>query len=249
MSEHRFAVVIMAAGKGTRMNSDLPKVLHEIAGKPMILRVLDTAKELGASQKIVVVGHKRELVEAVVRGIADAAVVQDPPLGTGHAVLQAEEAVAPDCDNVLILSGDVPLLRDATLRELIDAHQTSGSDLTVLSTTAPNPFGYGRIIRDLDGVFTGIVEEKDATPEQRSISEINSGIYVVRREELFDALHKVTPNNAKGEYYLTDIVGIMSNYGKETQAVDCAEFSELQGINTVEELAAAEAAWLAQRAL
>lgn len=237
----------MAAGKGTRMNSDLPKVLHEIAGRPMILRVLETAEKLGAKQKIVVVGHKRELVESSVRGVADATVVQDPPLGTGHAVLQAEEAVSAVCDDVLILSGDVPLLQETTLRQLLDSHWASESNLTVLSTTAPNPFGYGRIIRDLDGIFTGIVEEKDATPEQRSISEINSGVYVVNREDLFEALHKVTPNNAKGEYYLTDIVRIMANAGKDTQAVNCADFSELQGINTAEELALAEAAWLARR--
>lgn len=241
------SVVILAAGKGTRMNSDLPKVLHELAGRPLILRVLDTAAKLGAGQTIVVVGHMRALVEQTVRDIATGTVVQDPPLGTGHAVLQAEEAISPNCQEILILSGDVPLLRSETLTELIRCHREGGADLTVLSTTAPNPFGYGRIVRDLDGEFTGIVEEKDATTEQRNISEINSGVYLAKREPLFQALHKVTPHNAKGEYYLTDIVGILGKAGRVTQAVNCAEFGELQGINTPAELAEAEAVWLARQ--
>ncbi len=231
------------------MNSDLPKVLHEIAGRSLISRVLDTAIALGAGQTIVVVGHMREKVEAAVSGLADHTVVQDPPMGTGHAVLRAEEAVSPNCTEVLILSGDVPLLQVATLQKFLDAHREAGCDLSVLSTTAPNPYGYGRIVRDLDGEFTGIVEEKDAMAEQRSISEINSGIYVVNRDDLFRALHKVTPNKIKGEYYLTDIVGILAKAGKSTQAVNCADFSELQGINTAEELAQAEAAWIARKAV
>lgn len=229
------------------MESDLPKVLHEIAGKPLILRVLETAKELGAAQTIVVVGHMRELVETAVAGFADQTVVQDPPLGTGHAVLQCQEAISKDCQDVLILSGDVPLLQANTLLELLRQHRESGSDLTVLSTRATNPYGYGRIVRDFDKEFTGIVEEKEATTDQRNLSEINSGIYLVRRKELFKALHKVTPNNAKGEFYLTDIVAIMGKAGKKTQAVICAEFRELQGINTPTELALAEAAWLARK--
>jgi len=243
-----FSVVILAAGKGTRMNSDLPKVLHEIAGRPLILRVLDTANELGAAQTIVVVGHMREMVEEAVAGIADATVIQDPPLGTGHAVLQAEEAVSSECHEVLILSGDVPLLRASTLEILLDRHRESGCELTVLSAKATNPFGYGRIVRDLDGEFTGIVEEKDANTDQRNLSEINSGVYVVNRRGLFWALHRVKPNNAKGEYYLTDIVGILAKAGKKTQAVNCADFTELQGINTPAELAQAETAWLARQA-
>ncbi len=247
VTDKSLAVVILAAGKGTRMNSDLPKVLHEVAGRSLILRVLDTARELGAGQTVVVVGHQRELVEAAVKGYADRTVVQDPPLGTGHAVLQAEEAVSPECTEVLILAGDVPLMQVSTLRKLLAEHRESRSSLTVLSTRAPNPFGYGRIVRDRDGAFTGIVEEKDATTEQRNLSEINSGVYVVQRKALFWALHRVTPNNAKGEYYLTDIVGILDAAGRRTQAVNCADFSELQGINTVEELALAEAAWLARK--
>ncbi len=230
------------------MNSELPKVLHEIAGRALVLRVLDTAREIGAGQTVVVVGHGRELVELAIHGQADRAVIQDPPLGTGHAVLQAEPVIARECGEVLILSGDVPLLRADTLRDLIQTHCDAEASLTVLSTTAPNPFGYGRIVRDTDGEFVGIVEEKDATSEQRNISEINSGIYVVVRSALFKALRKVTPNNAKGEYYLTDIVGILARDGLKIQAVNCAPFAELQGINTPEELQRSEAAWLARQA-
>lgn len=248
MSNTTLSVVILAAGKGTRMNSDLPKVLHEVAGRALILRVLDTAKEIGAGQLVVVVGHGRAQVEAAVAGQADCTVVQDPPLGTGHAVLQTEGVVAGAAREVLILSGDVPLLRADTLRDLLVHHAQTAAAVTVLSASAPNPYGYGRIIRDLDGDFVGIVEEKDATPEQRAVSEINSGVYVVNRRDLFDALHKVTPNNAKGEYYLTDIVGILSRSGRKIQAVNCAPFAELQGINTPEELHRAEAALLARKA-
>lgn len=230
------------------MNSDLPKVLHEVAGRALILRVLDAARAIGAGQLIAVVGHGRELVEAAVVGQADRTVVQDPPLGTGHAVLQTEGVIAGTAEQVLILSGDVPLLRADTLRELLASHAQTGAAVTVLSASAPNPFGYGRVIRDLDGDFVGIVEEKDATPEQRAVSEINSGVYVVNRRDLFEALHKVTPNNAKGEYYLTDIVGILSRSGRKIQAVNCAPFAELQGINTPEELRRAETAWLARQA-
>lgn len=231
------------------MNSDLPKVLHEIAGRPLICRVLDLARELGVGQTVVVVGHMRDRVEAAISGLADRTVVQDPPLGTGHAVLQAEEAISEKTEEVLILSGDVPLLQVGTLVSFLAAHRDSNCALSVLSAHAPNPFGYGRIVRDLDGECTGIVEEKDATAEQRSVSEINSGIYVVKKLLLFEALHKVKPLNAKGEYYLTDIVGILANEGHGVQAVDCADFAELQGINTPEELARAEAAWLARKAV
>ncbi|MBK6766845.1 MAG: NTP transferase domain-containing protein [bacterium] len=241
MSTPALAIVILAAGKGTRMNSDLPKVLHEVAGRPLILRAVDTAGALEPGCVLAVVGFGRELVDAALAGSGVSTVVQDPPLGTGHAVLQVREAVPAGCSDVLILTGDVPLLRSETLRELLQEHAANDCVLTVLSTQAPNPYGYGRIVRDIDGEFTGIVEEKDATPEQRNISEINSGVMVGRRDELFWALRKVKPNNAKGEYYLTDIVGILDNAGHRIQAVNAGKFDELQGINTPEELARAEA--------
>lgn len=248
MSETALAVVILAAGKGTRMNSDLPKVLHEIAGRPLLLRVVETAAQLKPKQMLAVVGFGRELVEAALVGSGVETVLQDPPLGTGHAVLQTREALSRECEEVLILAGDVPLLRSETLAELIRLHQESECDLTVLSIHAPNPYGYGRIVRDFDREFTSIVEEKEATTDQRNLSEINSGVYVVKRKELFRALTKIKPNNAKGEFYLTDIVGIMANAGKRIQAVNVGTFDELQGINTPDELARAEAVFLARKA-
>ncbi len=248
MSDAALGVVILAAGKGTRMNSELPKVLHEIAGKPLLLRVVDTAKKLVPKQMLAVVGYGRELVETALAGTGVETVLQDPPLGTGHAVLQTREAVSRECDEVLILAGDVPLLKTETLAELVRLHQESECDLTVLSTYASNPYGYGRIVRDFDREFTSIVEEKEATTDQRNLSEINSGVYIVKRRELFRALVKVKPNNAKGEFYLTDIVGIMANSGKRIQAVMVGTFDELQGINTPEELARAEAVFLARKA-
>lgn len=241
MNRPALAVVILAAGKGTRMNSDLPKVLHEVAGKALILRVIDTARRLEPGSVLAVVGYGREAVEEALGSSGVGTVVQDPPLGTGHAVLQTREAIPSGSSDVLILAGDVPLLRCETLVALLEHHAASECVLTVLSTQAPNPYGYGRVVRDIDGEFTGIVEEKDATPEQRNISEINSGVMVARREELFWALSKVKPNNAKGEYYLTDIVGILGNAGHRIQAVNAGKFDELQGINTPEELARAEA--------
>ena len=229
------------------MNSDLPKVLHEICGRALVLHVLDVARELAPEKIVVVVGHKRELVEEALAGLSGVVtVVQDPPMGTGHAVLQAEPAISSEFSEVLILAGDVPLLRARTLDRLLES--LMDADLTVLSTTAPNPDGYGRIVRDGEGRFLAIVEHKDATAEQRKVNEINSGVYVVSRDALFSALHKVKPNNAKGEYYLTDIVGILQADGARVQAVRGGEFDELQGINTPEELREAEAALQARQA-
>ncbi len=246
MRDSKLAVVVLAAGMGTRMNSDLPKVLHKIAGRELILHVLDTAGELNPCETVVVIGHGRDLVQTVLAGKAVTTVVQDPPKGTGHAVLQAEAAITSDCKDVLILSGDVPLLRGDTLTDLYRSHVGSNSCLTVLSTTAPDPFGYGRILRGREGEFLGIVEERDATVEQRKINEINSGIYVVARNALFDALSHVKPNNSKGEYYLTDIVGILGQAGERIQAINGGSFEELQGINTPDELARAERQFLAR---
>jgi UDP-N-acetylglucosamine pyrophosphorylase len=229
------------------MNSDLPKVLHEICGRALVMHVLDAARKLDPAKIVVVVGHKRELVESAVEGLPGVVtVVQDPPMGTGHAVMQAEYAISSGFSEVLILAGDVPLLRSETLESLILSH--AGADLTVLSATAPNPNGYGRVIRDAVGQFQAIIEHKDATDEQLKVKEINSGVYVVSRDALFSALHEVTPNNAKGEYYLTDIVGILLRRGARVQAVLGGEFDELQGINTPEELREAEVALQARQA-
>jgi UDP-N-acetylglucosamine diphosphorylase/glucosamine-1-phosphate N-acetyltransferase len=241
------AVIILAAGKGTRMNSDLPKVLHKICGKTLIQHVLRTARELDPERVVVIVGHRRDEVKAELRDCDAECVVQEPQLGTGHAVLQTAPLLSEFTGDVIVLSGDVPLLKTNTLKQLIRDHQKSGVAVTVLSTMAPDPKGYGRIVRKQDGSFSRIVEEREASAVERQIAEINSGIYCFRAGSLFDALRSVGADNSKGEYYLTDVIGILRGQGKTVQAVNLAEFREVQGINTQAELANAEEAAVARR--
>ncbi|RPH95353.1 UDP-N-acetylglucosamine pyrophosphorylase [candidate division KSB1 bacterium] len=231
----------MAAGKGTRMNSDLPKVLHRLCGKPLIAHVLKTAFELRPDRVLVIVGHRREEVIKELRDRRVEWVVQEPQLGTGHAVQQAAAELDGFHGDVIVLSGDVPMLKSATLSRLQEQHEASGAAVTVLSAKAENPTAYGRIIRDSQGRFQRIVEEREATDEERKIHEINSGIYCFDSDSLFSALSMLKANNTKGEYYLTDVVGILNNGGKCVQAVEYAEFYEVQGINTQAELASMEA--------
>jgi UDP-N-acetylglucosamine diphosphorylase/glucosamine-1-phosphate N-acetyltransferase len=240
------AIIVMAAGKGTRMKSDLPKVLHEIAGKPMLLHVLETAGKLKPEKVVVILGHGRELVSQVIENAGVEIAVQDPPMGTGHAVMQAEAALNGFTGDVVILSGDVPLLSLGSLRRMVEYHRESKAGITVASTIAPNPFGYGRIVRDQQGRFLRIVEEKDATDKEREIDEINSGLYCVRCKSLFSALHRTRNDNAKGEYYLTDVISILREDGEAVEAVKIADFAEVQGINTQEDLIAAEKSFLAR---
>ena len=240
------AVVIMAAGKGTRMNSDLPKVLHRIRDRPLIDHVLATARQLHPERLILIVGHNHERVMAAVTGTDVEFVVQEPQLGTGHAVMQVLPLLNNFAGEVVILSGDVPLLQATTLLRLIFEHRSQSADVTVLSTIAPDPSGYGRIIRNGRGKFIKIVEHRDATPDELCVREINSGIYCFNAKALFQALADLRPENAKGEYYLTDAVHILNIRGRVMQAVDIADFWEVCGINTMEELHSAEAA-LAQR--
>lgn len=240
------AVIIMAAGKGTRMKSDLPKVMHEIAGEPLLTHVLRTASELNPVRVVVILGHGRERVSQIIDNEDINIVVQDPPLGTGHAVMQAEAALTGFNGDVVILSGDVPLLTAASLKRLTDYHRSKQAAITVASTKAPDPTGYGRIVRDVEGIFLRIVEHKDATAAELAINEINSGIYCVRCRALFSALHRTTNDNAKGEYYLTDVISILREDGKRVEAVEIADFTEVQGINTQAELRAAEAVFLAR---
>jgi UDP-N-acetylglucosamine diphosphorylase/glucosamine-1-phosphate N-acetyltransferase len=240
MKETMLAIVIMAAGKGTRMNSDLPKVLHRIGGRPMIEHVLLTADLLKPDRKIAIVGHRRDEVEAVVQAFGVECVVQDPQLGTAHAVQQAERVLEDFTGDVVILSGDVPLLRTETLRKLRQRHREMQAAGTVLTTQTANPTGYGRIIRDEQGVFQRIVEEKDANSVEKAVKEVNSGIYCFDSKSLFHALKKVKNDNAKGEYYLTDVIGILKTERKYAQAIDIADYKEVQGINTLQELNEAE---------
>lgn len=231
------------------MNSDLPKVLHLINGRPLIAHVLAAARALSPQRLIIIVGHRREEVMAEISAPDVEFAIQDPQLGTGHAVLQAKPLLNDFAGEIVILSGDVPLLRAETLQRLISEHRTRNAVATVLSTVCPDPSGYGRIVRDEQGEFTQIVEEREATPQIRMISEINSGIYCFNSKSLLSVLGQVKAENSKGEYYLTDVIRMLKERGEAVQAVNIADFWEVRGINTVSELAEAEAAFLQAKAI
>ena len=231
--------VILAAGKGTRMRSKLPKVLHKVGGKPMLQHVLDVADAAGAAEKIVIVGHGAELVESMV-GEQGKIVLQAEQLGTGHAVMQTKEALAGFTGTAMILCGDTPLLDGEELKKFYEAHVQSGAAATVLTAFMDNPFGYGRIVRDADGNVQGIVEEKDADAQQKLIKEINTGIYCLECPLMFDVLATLTCDNAQGEYYLTDVLTKLNEAGKKVGGVVTEDSDMVMGINSRRQLAEAE---------
>jgi bifunctional UDP-N-acetylglucosamine pyrophosphorylase/glucosamine-1-phosphate N-acetyltransferase len=243
------AAVVLAAGMGKRMRSDLAKVLHPMLGRPLLAHVLDALDEVGVGRIVVVIGHQREKVQAAFadrKGLQWA--IQAEQRGTGHAFMMAEPALADFRGTVLVVPGDTPLLTSRTLGALLDRHAKSGAQVTVLSMRLADPKGYGRIIRTLDGEgIERIVEEKDATPAEQQIDEVNSAIYAFDHAALQGVLSSLTANNAQGEYYLTDTVSLLQAKGAKA-AVWCAEDArELLGINTPEQLAEAAQAWLAMR--
>ena len=233
------AAVIMAAGKGTRMKDPgMAKVMFPIEGRPMVAWVVDLAERLGAARILLVVGWKKETVIEHFAGAAGPItfVSQDKQLGTGHAVQQAAPALADFTGDVLVLSGDVPLLTEKTLRALLGYHRTTGAAATILTAEVDDPTGYGRIVKNKDESVLRIVEERDASSQEKKIVEINSGIYVFDREKLFQALAGVTPDNAQGEYYLTDVFGIFAKNGWRISAVKCLDPAEVSGINDLDQL-------------
>ena len=230
-------VVVLAAGKGTRMKSAEPKVLHHAGGLALIEHVLRAADSLQPSTVVVVVGHMAERVEDSLRkrlGLRFA--LQQPQLGTGHALLQAKPHLAGRSGTVVLLSGDVPLLRPATLQALVRTHESRGAAATVLTARVDRPDGYGRILRE-DGRIASIVEHKDATAAERAIDEINSGIYAFALEPLFDALASIGAANAQGEYYLPDLVRIYRERGLAVETVSLEDPREILGVNSRRELA------------
>ena len=231
--------VILAAGKGTRMKSALPKVLHAVGGQSMLRHVMTAAEQAGAKRTIVVVGFGGDQVQAEI-GAAAEYVLQAEQLGTGHAMMQAQPVLAGYTGTVLLLCGDTPLLTGNTLQQLVVAHQQSGAAATVLTAMPADATGYGRILRDKSGQVLGIVEQKDATPEQKQIGEINTGIYCFEAAPLFAALAGLTCNNAQQEYYLTDVLAILAQAGQRVGAVEVADFQETLGINSRLQLAEAE---------
>ena len=234
MTTHHYSdlqVCVLAAGKGKRMRSNLPKVLHKVLGRAMIDHILHTVELLRPKGIAVVTGHASELVREHVGQPANLEwVIQDKQLGTGHAVKQCEKVIR-DVRDVLIVCGDTPLLQVETLEKLVSEHRQSASDVTVLTANPANPFGYGRIVRDENGHVTSIVEEKDASDSERSITEVSSGIYCVRYEVLFALLHAIGNRNAQGEYYLPDIVPLALNAGQSVEAVMMNDADEMLGVN------------------
>ena len=237
---NKLSVVVLAAGLGTRMKSRRAKVLHELGGLPLITHVVKTAESLDPQTILVVVGHQAEEVEkAVLDAVGELAsfAVQAKQRGTGDAVESARSLLENSDSLLLVLSGDVPLIRAETLKTLIDHHRDSGAACSILSVELQNPAGYGRIVRGDDGSFARIVEHKDATPEQRQIREINSGIYCFDARELFQALRRVKPANEQGEYYLTDVAEIILSLGRTVTVYLHDDPREVSGINTRAELA------------
>lgn len=231
-------VVILAAGKGTRMKSSRPKVLHGLAGRPIIEHVLRTVDGLRADSTTVVIGHGADDVRHALAGRSSLQfVVQSPQLGTGHAVLQAEPVLAGKSGTVLLLYADVPLLQPRTLLRLIEHHRTTKAAATVLTTELAEPYGYGRIVRDGDGRIQRIVEERDASAQERVITEINSGIYCLALKPLFESLHQLASDNAQGEYYLTDLVSMYRQRKLKVETLELESAAELRGINSRAELA------------
>jgi bifunctional UDP-N-acetylglucosamine pyrophosphorylase / glucosamine-1-phosphate N-acetyltransferase len=232
-------VVILAAGKGTRMRSEGPKVLHRLAGRPLIDYVLDAAEALQASSTVVVVGHQAKSVQSALAGRGCTFVVQEPQAGTGHALLQAESALAGATGDVALLSGDVPLLRAESLAALVRAHRLAGAAATVLTAEVAEPAGYGRVVREgPDGPILRIVEDRDATGEERAIREINSGIYVFDSGPLFASLRRIGSSNAQGEYYLPDLVALYRREGLTVETMRLSDAGEIKGVNSRTELAA-----------
>jgi len=232
--------LVLAAGQGTRMNSDLAKVLHPVAGQPMLAWVLATLDRLGVGRVLVVVGHQRERVMAAFAGAEVEWVVQAQQRGTGHAVMMAGPALEDYQGTLLVVCGDTPLLRPGTLDHLLQTHAASGAAVTVLSMRLPDPTGYGRIVRDGADGIAAIVEERDATAEQRALDEVNSGIYAFAYPALSDALAHLTAHNAQGEYYLTDTVTLIQRAGRGAAVVCAEDARELLGVNTVDQLGEVE---------
>ena len=232
-------VVILAAGKGTRMKSARPKVMHQVAGRPMIDSVLRTAASLSPKTTTVVAGHMKELLRA---GLAHhphlSFATQEPQLGTGHALLQTAGILEKQTGSVLLLSGDVPLLRLETVKELVTKHEEANAAATVLTALVEQPYGYGRIVRTR-GKVSRIVEERDASPVQRKIKEINSGVYVFALAPLFGALRTLATGNAQGEYYLTDLMATYRRRKLGVEAMIIEGSNEIRGINSRSELAEA----------
>jgi bifunctional UDP-N-acetylglucosamine pyrophosphorylase/glucosamine-1-phosphate N-acetyltransferase len=237
----KVTAVLLAAGQGTRMKSDVPKVLHPLCGKPMVWHVLEALKTAATEKPVVVVGHGAGAVQTYLGDAADC-ILQEPQLGTGHAAMQAEVLLKGKTDLVIVTYADMPLLRGETFQRLVETQRLNPGPFSLLTVIAADPRGFGRIVRKPDGTVAAIVEEYVATPEQQQIRELNVGAYCFNADWLWDALHRIEKNPKKGEYYLTDIVEIAVKDNLPVQAVIHDDFIETIGINTRVHLSEAEAA-------
>ena len=229
--------LVLAAGRGKRMKSRRIKLLHEVSGRPMLSWVLGATREVPAAGHFIVLGNQAEEVGKLTAGTPFRVLIQREQRGTGHAVMQAERALAGARGDLLILNGDIPAIRTATLKSFVAAHVRSGATASVLATSLENPAGYGRILRDGLGQLSGIVEERDATAEERRIREVSVGIYCIDIPLLFKALRRTRPDNAQGEFYLPDVLGILSGEGRKIVAHTHDEPWEVLGVNSRSELA------------
>ena len=234
---NKLRIVILAAGKGTRMNSGLPKVLHKFQGKALVDHVLDESKFLKPIESILVVGFKKEEVISHTNNRSNLKyITQREQLGTGHAVLQTEELLKNKKGHILILYGDVPNIKASTLQPIVDDHIINDRDLTLITAEIDNPTGYGRIIRDKNGSLLKIVEEKDCSDDEKMIKEWNPGIYIFKTPKVFEILNNIKTNNASKEYYLTDAIGLAQQSNMQIKAIKIANSDEVLGINTTEQL-------------
>lgn len=233
--------VVLAAGKSTRMNSDLPKVLVDVRGRPMIEYVLEAVRAAGIRRLLVVVGHRAEMVREALEGAGDIEFVEQvEQRGTGHAVAVCSDSLAGGNGPVVVLAGDAPLIRPESIKRLLEEQASSGAACVIASAVLPEPFGYGRIVRDDAGNFQRIVEQRDASSEVAAIDEVNSGLYVFQRAALVDSLAQLEPSNAQKELYLTDCAGILQRTGKLVRALPLLDADEIPGVNTPEQLHAVD---------
>ena len=236
---HNLSVVIMAAGKGTRMNSDIPKVLHKLSGKTLLQHVIDTAKELNPKKIVVIIGHEAQMIRNSVESNEILFSYQLEQKGTGHAIMQTEEHLKDFKGQTLILSGDVPLIKKSTLLSLIEKQIDNNFEASMLTAEISNPSGYGRVIRDNNNLKE-VREHKDCDEDELLIKEINTGIYVFNNQGLFDLLPKLKNENTQSEYYLPDVLPMIVSSGGNIGLEKSNNFTEIQGVNTLEQLSILE---------